>query len=322
LYGDPWVAFNKSFIIPESLDFFGPVRFYVQYSGTYWTENWQWSVSYQNGWINENKPPYVDSLDLNGSPIYCEVGPGEGRFGLRWNYQDDEGDRQNQYQLQIAVDSSFSKESLIIDDYSSVVRGDPAGSTNTSPSIMIKRNPNLDLDKFEVGYNAKYWWRVRVKDENGMWSQWKRGLEITTPSHPYPWPDFTWNSEKTAGGKRFSFKDNSSLCFKDDGSEYFCRDIKSEIKYEWDFNYIPLEGFTTDSNEINPERTYREVGGYIVRMRIVDKEIGSCYTSRNITVEEEDIHPPGWKPTASVGLLIPAPLESFLSQVSAIFFKK
>ena len=50
-----WVRYNKSFVIPSNLGFSGPVRFYVQYSGTHWHGHWHWNITYQKGYINN--PP-------------------------------------------------------------------------------------------------------------------------------------------------------------------------------------------------------------------------------------------------------------------------
>jgi len=60
-----WVEYNNSFYIPEDLGFSGPVRFYVQYSGTHWKSHWHWNVTYQKGDIGD-VPIAKISCDASG----------------------------------------------------------------------------------------------------------------------------------------------------------------------------------------------------------------------------------------------------------------
>jgi len=60
-----WVEYNKSFYIPDDLGFSGPVRFYVQYSGTHWKSHWHWNVTYQKGNIGEASIARI-SCDASG----------------------------------------------------------------------------------------------------------------------------------------------------------------------------------------------------------------------------------------------------------------
>ena len=55
------VEYNKNFIIPslKDLGFSGPVRFYVQYSGTHWWAHWHWNITFQKGIITSR--PIVDA---------------------------------------------------------------------------------------------------------------------------------------------------------------------------------------------------------------------------------------------------------------------
>ncbi len=47
-----WVEYNQYLTIPSDLGFSGPVRFYVQYSGTHWNSHWHWNITYQPGYLN------------------------------------------------------------------------------------------------------------------------------------------------------------------------------------------------------------------------------------------------------------------------------
>ncbi len=46
------VEYSKTYTIPEDIGFSGPVRFYVQYSGTHWKSHWHWNITYQKGYLN------------------------------------------------------------------------------------------------------------------------------------------------------------------------------------------------------------------------------------------------------------------------------
>jgi len=68
-----WVEYNQSFVIPDNLGFSGPVRFYVQYSGTHWESHWHWDITYQSGEILElNHSPEADfSCSIPGCYAYA-----------------------------------------------------------------------------------------------------------------------------------------------------------------------------------------------------------------------------------------------------------
>ena len=65
-----WVEYNKSFVIPSDLRISGPVRFYVQYSGTHWHDHWHWNIAYQKGNIQENNAPQAQ---IQCDPSSCQT---------------------------------------------------------------------------------------------------------------------------------------------------------------------------------------------------------------------------------------------------------
>jgi len=60
-----WVEYSQDYIIPADLGFFGPVRLYVQYSGTHWKNHWHWNIAYQKANIN-SPPKALISCDPSG----------------------------------------------------------------------------------------------------------------------------------------------------------------------------------------------------------------------------------------------------------------
>jgi hypothetical protein len=47
-WGNPAeIQYNETFTIPQDIDIEPPYRFYIQYSGTHWTEHWHWLIAYE-----------------------------------------------------------------------------------------------------------------------------------------------------------------------------------------------------------------------------------------------------------------------------------
>jgi len=45
---------------------------------------------------------------------------------------------------------------------------------------------------YDLDWDTKYWWRVKAKDQQGVWSNWSNIDNFTTPEHAYPYPGFSW----------------------------------------------------------------------------------------------------------------------------------
>lgn len=108
--------------------------------------------------------PYVESLTAV-KPDYCSNSP---QFSLQWRYKNISNVDQDQYRLQVAIspgDPGFLDPVV-----------DITISQNIAPDIIgsqllkVVPVPTASIADFDIAYNRSYFWRIKVKDENGNWS--------------------------------------------------------------------------------------------------------------------------------------------------------
>jgi len=253
-----WVEYNENFVIPENLDFSGPVRFYVQYSGTHWTLHWHWNITYQKGYIY-GKPSATDLKVDQSENYYCIYSKPGGIFS--WKFSDpDSGDYQTAYQIQIDDNSDFS--SPIFD----------TGKIN-SPSNSYATLPG-DLNEY---WNTKFYWRLKVWDSENLESDWILGPSFVTPKHPFPQIDFSWVPQKPALNEVVQFTDNSQVF----GGA-------TKISWFWTFQ----DGQPAVSTEQNPQVKFSSLGPKIVKLRMTDSDNCSCEGQKTINTQ---IPLPKWR---------------------------
>jgi len=149
-----------------------------------------------------NQPPYVESPQITGED-YCQNSP-TGQISIQWTYQDDDGDHQSYYNLQVATDQNFND---IILDYTSTIIQDKAPGEKGSSAISVKISPTPGQPEIPyTGVSATRYWRVRVKASTGnpTSSDWsdadpsdpdKDPVIFQIPPHPYPYVDFEYRPE-------------------------------------------------------------------------------------------------------------------------------
>ncbi len=215
-----------------------------------------------------NQPPYIESLVFPYPPEYCNFSP-IGQIGFEWTYQDDDGDQQAQYNLQVATDAGFN--SLVVD----VVENPPAippGSKGTS-GVSVKQTPDGPLD---IPYGDTYFWRVKVKDTAGSWStSWESGPSFSTPSHPYPNPSFTPDLLNPPAEVEVSF---------DNTTEFY----DTAISYYWTFQ----DGNPDYSWEFEPMVIFASSGPKTVTLTATDSDGYSCTETDTLTAT---LPLPEWK---------------------------
>jgi len=188
-----------------------------------------------------------------------------------WTYSDPEGDPQAGYQIRIDNDSDFSSP-------------EPDEFTDSKDSPSHSYTPLPTPWGNWMNWNTDYWWVVKVKDNQGNWSDWSDPTQFTTPLHAGPWPEFTPSPNRVSLNQVVTFED-SSKCYTSPGNvEYNCRDLA--VSYEWDFDYIePTFTIPADSTtKGNATTAYSDLGNYKVKLRITD-DIDTCYSeTENLTV--------------------------------------
>jgi len=234
-----------------------------------------------------NFPPYIEP----GSALiqyeeYCDFSP-IGRVGFEWIYQDDDGDDQDEYNLQVATDAGFSN--LVVD---AVVNQIVLPSSKGTSAVNVKQSPTAQIDDLDIGYGDSYFWQIRVKAATGNlnWSGWESGPSFSTPSNPYPNPSFTWDPISPPAEVEVTFTDNS-ICYTGAAN---CKD-DAGTSYAWDFDNDSVIDDTTKGDTVY---TYPETGDYIVELGITDTIDGvprTCYQEEELTAT---LPLPEWKEIA------------------------
>jgi len=182
---------------------------------------------------------------------------------FHWEYSDPAGDPQAGYQIQI---DGFTDSR---DAYC------PSGQT-------CAYTPSTTQWKDWIEWNTEYSWKVKVKDNQGNWSDWSDAQSFTTPLHAAPSPDFSPSKVRVSQKEVVTFNDNS-LCYLSGDTAVPCQSLN--VIYAWDFDYFESEGFTTDkTTKGNATWSYTVLGAHYVKLRIEDNtvwpngETVACYS--------------------------------------------
>jgi PKD repeat protein len=123
-----------------------------------------------------------------------------------------------------------------------------------------------------LSYNTTYYWRVRVWDQDDKVSDWAEGPSFTTPKHPYPTADFTWNPPQPFVNQIVQFTDRSIA--------YGGATITS---WSWTFQ----DGIPSTSNQQNPQVKFTSMGEKTVTLSVTDSDgYGPCTTTKTINVRK------------------------------------
>jgi hypothetical protein len=250
--------------------------------------------------------PYVEAGSPATEIYYCGVGPGEGKINFSWVYKDDENDSQTSYEFQVATDLNFNNKVIdAVCNTASCLGGVNSPNTDTK-RVEISPTPLSD----ELAYGQTYYWRIKVCNKGSVCSNWTAGPSFTTPVHAYPWPDFDWFPKLVGANSSIKFFDNNSTCYNPDS--YNCSTHPENV-YEWDFSYNEIEGFADPAEAVGTEVFYSfpAEGVYNVALRITDPTVGSCITSKNISVSKPL---PKWREVSPISWL-----RNFLANLSSIF---
>ena len=251
-----WVEYNQSFTIPSNLGFSGPVRFYVQYSGTEEHRHWHWNITYQPGYINS--PPSAKNLQAKVFPdeTNCQT-ISFPAVQVSWQFTHPEGDSQSAYQVQIDNNPDFSSPE--------VDSGKINSSSNSYATLAGK-----------LSWNTTYYWRLKVWDSNGLSSDWILGPSFNTPKHAYPSINFSWSPSKPTVKEVVQFVDQSEV--------YNAK----KISWYWTFQ----DGNPSFSTQQNPTTTFSSTGPKKVTLKVTDSDGYSCTDSKTVQIS---LPLPQWK---------------------------
>ena len=265
--GHNWIGYNYSFVIPENIDISGPVRFYVQASGSHWNAHWHWNITYQNG--NLSALPMVKTLKVS-QPNYCDVASPTGMF--TWAFGSLNGAAaQASYKVQVATNQGFNSLA-----YESPQISSPNGSFATPAGALE--------------YGKTYYWRVKITDTYGSESLWTPGPSFTTPNQAAPRPDFGNQPKKIVAGEKAIFNSLPSYCYS--GSTRIACQDDTENQYLWDF------GNGETSTDANPEMTFEQQASYTIKLSITSNSSDpriTCSATKTIGVGRKI---PGWQELA------------------------
>ncbi|MCF7835727.1 MAG: PKD domain-containing protein [Candidatus Marinimicrobia bacterium] len=173
-----------------------------------------------------------------------------------WTYSDPDGDNQTHLQLQLDREGDFASP-----EFDS---GQIAVGSYTCP------NSTCDNDNSQtapVDYNATYYWRVKVWDDQGGVSNWIYPGTATFSSleHRFPAPSFTWSPQEPSSGEDVDFTDGS-VCYDSLGGVVDC------VSWQWTFeDATPLS-----SSLQNPTVQFDSSGQHSVGFRVYDPDGNAC----------------------------------------------
>lgn len=286
------IEYDETIAIPsvEELGFGGPVRLYVQFSGThgdqyYQQSHWQWKIAYQKGWINgvpaveSNRPPSASDSSVT-APQTCCSSP-RNQVILSWDYNDEDGDSQEKYKITInGMDGE--PDPLIIEEDSSV----------SSKILYIPGDLGYDKECDD--------WQVEVYDGEDWSADPAVGSGFTTPEAPYPEPDFTCDPGDCDNidarvGEEVTLDGNESQCYTAEGDAISCS------SFEWTLpSSVKLkEGTTLEDSQIMV--VFLQTGEKEVTLEAGDGRGNSCQISKEIGVKKA---PPDWREIAPFSFLL------------------
>jgi hypothetical protein len=193
---------------------------------------------------------------------------------FHWHYSDPEGDPQQSYQIEIE-DVDHPEKSFFTDSKNASCS---SGQTCAYTPSTIPWREWMNSDPKSWNTNSK--WRVKVKDNQGNWSdwsakEWEDATSFTTPLHAAPYPEFSPNKVRVSQNEAVTFIDNSE-CYTSEHPEGIPSCQGLNVTYEWDFDYDIATGVFAPDKITTPgniTHSYSERGTYYVKLRIKDNTV-------------------------------------------------
>jgi len=206
---------------------------------------------------------------------------------LNWTYSDPNGNPQAAYEVWVDESSDFSNPK-----FNNIVDPGPCLGSDCSYAVNLVDDDEgdwLDIPPLPGGlvWATTYWWKVKVKNSNNVWSNFSDPKSFITPNRASPIPNFILNPASPETGEVVNFTDESK-CYLFNGVadiEYDCDAGGNEITYEWDFD----DGSPVSTFKGSTTHTYSDLGKRTVRLQVTDDLVGlglgMCYKEETIELK-------------------------------------
>jgi len=236
---------------------------------------------------------------------YCTGIQGKGLAYFQWHYSDPNSNIETQYEIQIDDNYDFSSPEV---DRISYFNNATSGSLQQQ-LVLVEQSETTENGDY-ILYNTQYYWKVRVKNSNGVWSEWANYNDsnysddndgdpdtYTYPyAHPSPVPAYSYSPTNPVPENAVTFDLNSSICY-DTTQSISCSSLdkcSTGNCYTLDFGD---SGANSGDQTINPsvvsytkgnipdsvEHTYTQFNTFHSSLGICD-DIGCCYTPKDVPV--------------------------------------
>lgn len=221
---------------------------------------WAWGSDVV-GWVNfkglnykvvttlsSNQPPASPTFS---SPVEtwssCSLA-GVSKITLYWQYSDADGDPQDSYQVLVDNNPGFSSPEI-------------DSCLSPEPNTCLSGNSSQSYTPITaLNWNTTYYWKVKVKDNQGNWSNFSNSKSFATPSHAYPWIDFNWLPSSPKANELVQFSSASTTFYGG----------ASGLSWAWDF------GDSGIASTQNPTHSYLTQGTYLIKLGVCDNSSYCC----------------------------------------------
>ncbi len=200
-----------------------------------------------------NHPPTATNLQV-AKGDYCSIPS----HYFSWTYSDPDGNDESQFQFQIDNNSDFGSPEIDRTQTGAWHDGDSNNQT-----VIVTVSPGSD----QIGYNATYYWRVKVYDDQGADSGWVEGTSFTTEKHRYPFIDFNWSPAEPSQEEDVLFADQSTV-------------YGGASKSSWDWTFA--DGNPASSSQQNPTIQFNSSGSHDVSLKVTDSDGYFCTGSKTV----------------------------------------